>query len=252
MTKSVNNQLSNHCPGLCAIAVRAFLTFAVLLVLFPVPRARGQWIAPPDPKAMYAAAGRIHNVDADLLEAIAEVESAGNPLSISPKGALGLMQLMPATASRFDVVDPFDPVSSVLGAASFIDYLRNRFAGSGGLEQLPNLLAAYNAGPGAVEKYGGVPPYPETRAYVKRVMEKYTDVRGQRALPGRRLLAWASPLQANTSSADSDGFVLNQLAAIRRGRGRLAAAIMRAPRLTRPVQGAPHQRDDLPGPRAPD
>jgi hypothetical protein len=212
------------------------------MILFLSPLALGQWIAPPDPKAMYAAAGRIHNVDADLLEAIAQVESAGNPLSISSKGALGLMQLMPATANRFDVLDPFDPVSSVLGAASFIDYLRNRFAASAGLEQLPNLLAAYNAGPAAVEKYGGVPPYPETRAYVKRVLEKYTVVRGQGPCPARVLLPHPYPLAAVPVPADSDGFVLNQLAAIRRDRGRLAAAIARAPELAATVQPPPHYR----------
>ncbi len=118
--------------------------------------------------------GRIHNIDAHLLEAMAEVESGGDPLSVSPKGALGLMQLMPATASTFSVLDPFDPLENVIGAARFIDYLRNRFANNLNLQGLPDLLAAYNAGPGAVEKYGGIPPYAETHKYVRRVIERYT------------------------------------------------------------------------------
>ena len=70
----------------------------------------------------------MHNIDADLLEAMAEVGSGGDPLSVSPKGALGLMQLMPATADAFSVLDPFDPVANVMGAADFLDYLRKRFA----------------------------------------------------------------------------------------------------------------------------
>jgi soluble lytic murein transglycosylase-like protein len=109
----------------------------------------------------------MHNIDPELLEAMAEVESGGDPLSVSPKGALGLMQLMPATASAFSVLNPFNPVANVRGAADFLDYLRNRFANNPNLQGLPALLAAYNAGPGAVEKYGSIPPYAETNRYVQ-------------------------------------------------------------------------------------
>jgi soluble lytic murein transglycosylase-like protein len=70
----------------------------------------------------------MHNIDPDLLEAMAEVESAGDSLSVSPKGALGLMQLMPTTASAFSVLYPFNSVANVMGAADFLDYLRNRLA----------------------------------------------------------------------------------------------------------------------------
>jgi Transglycosylase SLT domain len=70
----------------------------------------------------------MRNIDADLLEAMAQVESGGDPLTVSPRGALGIMQLMPATASTFSVFDPFDPVANVMGAADFLDYLRSRFA----------------------------------------------------------------------------------------------------------------------------
>ncbi len=132
----------------------------------------------PNLKALFEVVGRMHNIDADLLAAMAEVESGGNPWSVSPKGALGLMQLMPATASEFSVLDPFDPVANVIGAADFLDYLRNRFADKLDLQGLPVLLAAYNAGPGAVEKYGGIPPYAQTHNYVRRVMARYAGDRG--------------------------------------------------------------------------
>jgi hypothetical protein len=148
-----------------------------ILLIFLTPAAAAAQSIPgqPDLKALFAVVGRMHNIDADLLEAMAEVESGSDPLSVSPKGALGLMQLMPATASGFSVLDPFDPVANVMGAADFLDYLRNRFANNLNLQGLPALLAAYNAGPGAVEKYGGIPPYPETHKYVRRVVERYTN-----------------------------------------------------------------------------
>ena len=117
----------------------------------------------------------MHNIDPDLLEAMAEVESGGDSQSVSPMGALGLMQLMPATANAFSVLDPFNPAANVMGAADFLDYLRNRLAHSLNLQGLPALLAAYNAGPGTVEKYGGVPPYTETQKYVRRVIERYAN-----------------------------------------------------------------------------
>ena len=183
----------------------------------------------PDLKALFAIVGRMHNIDADLLEAMAEVESGGDPLSVSPKGALGLMQLMPATASAFSVLDPFDPVANVMGAADFLDYLRKRFANNLNLQGLPALLAAYNAGPSAVEKYDGIPPYAETHKYVRRVIERYTNDLGAQAAAAPVLILGPKPYVIQLGpgsyamqpepvliSADSDGSVLNQLAAIRR------------------------------------
>jgi soluble lytic murein transglycosylase-like protein len=82
----------------------------------------------PDLRALFTVVGRLHNIDANLLEAMAQVESGDNPLSVSPDSALGLMQLMPTTASAFSVFDPFDPVANVMGAADFLNYLRSRFA----------------------------------------------------------------------------------------------------------------------------
>jgi len=180
-------------------------------------------------RALFAAVGRMHNIDADLLAAMADVESGGNPESVSPKGALGLMQLMPGTASEFSVPDPFDPVSNVLGAADFLDYLRARIGKSLDLQGLPDLLAAYNAGPQAVEKYGGVPPYQETRHYVQRVLTRYSDAIAARAPSAAQL-----PLRAPSSgmareqvvflsAGDRDQSLLDQLTAIRHARGQFVA-----------------------------
>jgi hypothetical protein len=153
---------------------KSTLPILALLIFFaPLAAAAHSIPGQPNLKALFARVGQTHNIDPDLLEAIAEVESGGDPLSVSPKGALGLMQLMPATASAFSVPDPFNPLANVTGAADFLDYLRNRLADNLNLRGLPALLAAYNAGPGAVEKYGGIPPYAETHKYVQRVIERY-------------------------------------------------------------------------------
>ena len=124
---------------------------------------------------LFRAAAELYSIDPDLLAAIASVESGGNAEAVSAKGAQGLMQLMPATANRFRVLDPFDPVSNTLGAVRFISFLRQyRTARSDGAPlSLPELLAAYNAGEGAVDKYNGVPPYPETQQYVRKVLIAY-------------------------------------------------------------------------------
>jgi len=122
-----------------------------------------------DERALFRAVGAMYQLDPDLFQAIALVESHDDPRAVSGKGAMGLMQLMPATALRFRVADPFDPVESVLGAARFLDYLRDQQDCS----DIPKLLAAYNAGEGAVKRYHGIPPYAETREYVRNVLWRY-------------------------------------------------------------------------------
>jgi soluble lytic murein transglycosylase-like protein len=196
--------------------------------------ARAQWIgAKPNLKALYAIAGRIHNIDANLLEAMVQVESGGDPQSVSPKGAMGLMQLMPETANEFSVIDPFDPVSNVLGAAGFLEYLRTRFSGNLALRGLPDLLAAYNAGPKAVEKYQGVPPYHETRQYVRRVLDRYTSAMAVRSDPGPQLVLKTVPVEVRSptmvisAQADADDSLLDQLSTIRRLRGQFVASMPR-------------------------
>ena len=111
-----------------------------------------------------AAATAAYNVDLDLVRAIIQVESDFDPLARSSKGALGLMQLMPATASRFGVGDPWNPRQNIFGGVQYLRFLLDMFGGDVAL-----VAAAYNAGENAVLRYNGVPPYRETQGYVGKV-----------------------------------------------------------------------------------
>jgi soluble lytic murein transglycosylase-like protein len=114
------------------------------------------------------ASGR-YNVEPALVKAIIKAESNFNHRAVSPKGAKGLMQLMPATASSLQVRDSFHPENNIEGGVKYVRYLLNFFNGN-----LPLALAAYNAGENAVVRYGGIPPYRETQTYVRRVLS-YLD-----------------------------------------------------------------------------
>jgi len=105
-----------------------------------------------------------HSLPPQLVHSVIQVESNYNPRAVSPKGALGMMQLMPATARRFGVANVFDPIENIEGGARYLKYLLDLYGGDYRLA-----LAAYNAGEGAVEKYGSVPPYAETRNYLIQV-----------------------------------------------------------------------------------
>ena len=111
-----------------------------------------------------AAAAADYGVDGSLLRAVIHAESAFNPMAMSAKGAQGLMQLMPGTADDLGVADAFDAAQNIRGGARYLAQLLKSFNGDAQLA-----TAAYNAGPGAVQKYGGVPPYDETQVYVQRV-----------------------------------------------------------------------------------
>lgn len=119
---------------------------------------------------LFTRAGARHGVDPALLAAVAKQESGFNASAVSPAGAQGLMQFMPATARGLGV-DPFDPASAVDGAARYLAQLTGQF----GSTELG--LAAYNAGPGTVSRYGGIPPYAETQDYVRSVMSKAEALR---------------------------------------------------------------------------
>jgi soluble lytic murein transglycosylase-like protein len=122
-------------------------------------------------KAIAEAVTRVaakHALDPSLVLAVIQAESGFNPKAVSPKGAMGVMQLMPGTAERFGVRDPFDVEDNLKGGVAYLRWLLDHFDGS-----VPLAVAAYNAGEEAVGRYGGIPPYPETRAYVERVTGAY-------------------------------------------------------------------------------
>ena len=122
-----------------------------------------------DLRQMLASAGNAHNVDEDLLASVVKAESNGNAHAVSPKGAQGLMQLMPATAAEQGVHDAFRPEDNVKGGSAYLDWLLKRYN-----DNLALALAAYNAGPAAVDKYHGkIPPYRETQLYVARVIHEF-------------------------------------------------------------------------------
>jgi len=114
-------------------------------------------------------------VDPALVDAVIQVESEYNPGAVSPKGAIGLMQLIPATARRFGVADPFDPVENLKGGTTYLRYLLDLFGGD-----VPLALAAYNAGENAVLRSNGIPPFEETQGYVRKVTALYGLTGGER------------------------------------------------------------------------
>jgi soluble lytic murein transglycosylase-like protein len=117
---------------------------------------------------MLAHAGAVHNIDEDLLASVVRAESGGQVRAVSRTGAKGLMQLMPGTATAMGINDAFQPQQNVAGGTAYLDILLNRYH-----DNLSLALAAYNAGPAAVDKYHGIPPYRETREYVARVIREF-------------------------------------------------------------------------------
>ena len=125
-----------------------------------------------DQHALFRAIGDMYDLDPELLEAVAEVESAGHPDAVSPKGAIGVMQLMPATA-RSLAADPNDPEQNIDAGTRLLRELLIKYDGD-----VAKALAAYNAGPAAVDRYQGIPPFAETQSYVDKVIQNYKQSGG--------------------------------------------------------------------------
>ena len=152
--------------------VQGFVPDEVVDEVLEAPREpEGQ---PRDLKSLAEAAAKRHGLDPGLVLAVVAVESAFRPDAVSPKGAQGLMQLMPGTAASLGVRDPFDPEQNLEGGARHLRGLVEEYRGD-----LTKALAAYNAGSGAVRRHAGVPPYAETREYVKRVLRRYQAAEAQ-------------------------------------------------------------------------
>ena len=135
-----------------------------------------------DVRALAIATAQRHGLDPELVLAVVGVESAFKPDAVSGKGAQGLMQLMPGTARELGVTDAMDPAQNLDGGTRYLRMLIAKYGGD-----LGRALAAYNAGPGAVSRYRGVPPYRETHHYIDRVLRRYAREQARaKAEPARR------------------------------------------------------------------
>lgn len=155
-------------------------------------RNTGVRLSATDLGEILARAGRQHDIDADLLASVVKAESDGNTRAVSRAGAQGLMQLMPSTAAGLGVTNSFAPDQNVQGGSTYLDALLTRYRNN-----LALALAAYNAGPQAVDRYHGIPPYRETRAYVARVIHEFN----RRVLAREALVRETQVRQAAASTA---------------------------------------------------
>lgn len=181
----------------------------------PTDQIAGYEPAPPDPsdapapvaksadlKTIVAQISAQNKIDADFIASVIAAESAGNPKAVSPKGAQGLMQLMPGTASKLGVKDSFDPQANVDGGVRYLMQLLELYH-----YDVAKALAAYNAGPKRVDQYKGVPPYRETHAYVARIIKDYNrkKLAEQKALAAQQKRAQAGNRRpASTASAEAN------------------------------------------------
>lgn len=156
----------------------------------PVPAANP---APAEIREMAAKAGAAHDLDVELLASVIRAESNGNVHAVSRAGARGLMQLMPGTASQLGVADSFRADQNINGGTAYLNALLQRYH-----DNLALALAAYNAGPAAVDKYHGIPPYRETRLYVARIIRDFNRRKLQAAAhPATLVASTTSPSAGN-------------------------------------------------------
>jgi hypothetical protein len=147
-------------------------------------------LTPGDLHEMLAKASQEYNLDVDLLASLVKAESGGHAHAVSSAGAQGLMQLMPGTATEMGVNDRFEPKQNVHGGTAYLNKLLIYYK-----ENLVKALAAYNAGPEAVDKYHGIPPYHETQVYVARVIHEFNRLVLAREAEAKRLAALAKTSQ---------------------------------------------------------
>jgi soluble lytic murein transglycosylase-like protein len=139
-------------------------------------RPAGEKTPAPEVKKLAESIAAKHELEPLLVDSVIRYESNYDPQAVSPKGAMGLMQLIPATARRFGVSDTFHPEQNIEGGVKYLKYLMELYNGD---EKLA--LAAYNAGEGAVARYKGVPPYPETQDYVRKISKRLGETRAERS-----------------------------------------------------------------------
>ena len=147
----------------------------ILLIFF----SQNLWAIPEEYVEYATKYAQSEGVNPNFVIAVMAAESAFDPNAVSIAGAQGLMQLMPETADRYGVQDPFDPEENIRGGVKYLRHLLGQFGNKRRL-----VIAAYNAGPGAVMKYGGIPPYAETQTYVRRVMSYFHQLNNSGTIAG--------------------------------------------------------------------
>ena len=168
----------------------------IVVLPAPAPPANPLFATSPKPQTLndvINAAGEHNHVDLDLLNSVIHAESGFNVHAVSPKGARGLMQLMPQTASHLGVTNVFDPKANVDGGARYLRELLEKYN-----FDIVKALAAYNAGPHRVQQYHGVPPYSETQSYVAKIVREYN-----RKKLAQRKVAAAAKVSARATSRDN-------------------------------------------------
>lgn len=165
--------------------------------LTPVPAGAAAQTSPaPSIDEIIERVAAEHGVETPLVHSVIRAESNYNPHAISPKGAQGIMQLIPATAKRFGVSNAFDPEENIQGGVRYLRFLLDYFNGD-----YPRAIAAYNAGEAAVERYNGIPPYAETQNYVYRVAKNLKTARQQQAnKPAKQPLPAATAPETETAA----------------------------------------------------